>query len=78
VVLAELANRPAWQRQAACRQVGIEIFFAERGRSTGPATAICDTCSVREECLGTALADPATQGIWSGLSQRGRRGSAVA
>jgi hypothetical protein len=37
VVLAELVNRPAWHRQAACRGVDPELFFPERGQATRPA-----------------------------------------
>ena len=71
--LASIMKRPAWHRQAACRGVGTDAFFPERGESTDRATAVCEGRSVREECLSAALADPLSAGIWGGLSTRGRR-----
>ncbi len=72
-LLAELVNRPAWHRRAACRGMGTETFFIERGQSTAAATAISAGCEVRSECLSVALEHSDTQGVWGGLSRRGRR-----
>jgi len=72
-VLAELINRPAWHRQAACRGMGTDAFFPERGGSGADAKAICVGCTVREDCLSAASADPGTLGIWGGVSERGRQ-----
>ena len=43
--------------------MGPDTLFPERGESTDRATAVCDGCNVREECLSAALADPLTSGI---------------
>ncbi len=72
-LLAELVNRPAWHRRAACRGSGTDLFFPERGQSTERAKALCAGCEVREQCLSVAVADVTTQGVWAGTSERGRR-----
>ena len=45
-------------------------------RSADTNKATCDGCSVRQECLSAALADPLTARIWGGMSNRdgGARG----
>lgn len=73
VVLAELVSRPAWHRQAACKGVGPEVFFPERGQSSEGAKAVCGGCEVRQQCLADALANGDRHGIWGGMSERGRR-----
>jgi WhiB family redox-sensing transcriptional regulator len=72
-LLAEIVNRPAWHRQAACRGMGPDAFFVTRGESTDNAKAICERCAVHAECLDASLAEPRTMGVWAGLSERGRR-----
>ena len=54
--LEELVNGPAWRRSAACRGADPDLFFPERG-SHRPveALAYCEECSVRSECLASAL-----------------------
>ena len=64
---------PAWRALAACRGVDPELFFTERGESTGDAKAICRDCDVRADCLEYALANKEKFGIWGGLSERERR-----
>jgi WhiB family transcriptional regulator, redox-sensing transcriptional regulator len=71
--LLDIGRRPAWHAQAACQGMGTDTFFPERGQDARPAAAICDGCDVRADCLAAALAVQDTQGIWGGLSQRGRR-----
>jgi WhiB family transcriptional regulator, redox-sensing transcriptional regulator len=71
--LLDLFRRPAWHAQAACKGMGPDAFFPERGQSTAAALAVCEGCEVRSECLSTALADPDTQGVWGGLSGTGRK-----
>ena len=66
----------AWQRDAACRGLGIEesraIFFPSRGDSIDEARAICERCPVTEQCLEFALANNCI-GVWAGTSDRQRR-----
>jgi WhiB family redox-sensing transcriptional regulator len=83
VLLAELVNRPVWHRQAACRGVGVDLFII--GHATqyeDRARLLCAGCSVRPECLETALAISGTVGMWGGTTpverRQMRRGKAVA
>jgi WhiB family redox-sensing transcriptional regulator len=66
-------ERPRWQRRAACAGVNPELFFTERGESTGDAKEVCLGCCVRQECLDFALANGEKFGIWGGKSERERR-----
>ena len=63
----------AWQEQALCAQTDPEAFFPEKGGSTREAKAVCESCTVRAECLEYALANDERFGIWGGLSERERR-----
>jgi WhiB family redox-sensing transcriptional regulator len=71
--LEDLLNRPAWQRRAACRGVGPNVFFPKRGGTGREARAICAGCPVTEECLSFALDDEDNVGIWAGTSAPQRR-----
>lgn len=63
----------AWQADALCAQTDPEAFFPEKGGSTREAKRVCQSCSVRTECLEYALAQDERFGIWGGLSERERR-----
>lgn len=63
----------AWQRDALCAQTDPEAFFPEKGGSTREAKAVCESCTVRAECLEYALEHDERFGIWGGLSERERR-----
>ncbi|MDP9334657.1 MAG: WhiB family transcriptional regulator [Actinomycetota bacterium] len=68
--------RPAWHRDAACREHVAEanLWFPERGEPSEPAKRICAGCLVRVECAADALDQcQFTVGIWGGLSGRQRR-----
>ncbi len=75
-----------WVEQAACAEVGGDLFFPENGGSSRgqvrAAKAVCHECPVTAECLADALAtDELDWGIWGGLTVRerqrlGRRGAA--
>jgi len=68
--------RPAWQRRAACRGQGPEMFFArlgDDGAAVQAGKAVCQTCPVQPECLAFALADPMSRGVWGGTSQETRQ-----
>lgn len=68
-----LAERPAWQHQAACNNVDPDLFFPARGDSTREAKQVCRGCVVRDDCLEYALTNGEKYGIWGGLSERERR-----
>ncbi len=59
----------------ACRDRPDLSWFPELGESTAEAKAVCMRCSVRQECLEYAAADPDARryGIWGGTSSRERR-----
>ncbi|PID97530.1 MAG: transcription factor WhiB [Actinobacteria bacterium] len=71
--VAYLDGPLAWQQHALCAQTDPEAFFPEKGGSTREAKSVCQTCSVRAECLEYALAHDERFGIWGGLSERERR-----
>lgn len=62
-----------WQDFALCAQTDPDIFFPEKGGSTIPATSVCSSCRVREQCLEYALSHDIRHGIWGGLSDNDRR-----
>lgn len=62
-----------WQAKANCLGVDPDMFFPERGASTREAKAVCNGCSVRDDCLEYALVNGEKFGIWGGLSERERR-----
>ncbi len=66
-----LLDRPAWHEQAACRGVGPDVFFVDKGQSTAPAKALCDQCTVRQACGEAGLYED--HGIWAGMVPRARR-----
>jgi WhiB family redox-sensing transcriptional regulator len=63
------ARRPAWMADAACRAVGLDVFF---GADTTVARAVCAGCEVREPCLAYALAARIPDGMFGGLDGRER------
>ncbi len=83
-LLAELVNRPAWHRRAACRGVGVDAFIIGQGAQYEEGSRkLCAGCPVRQECLETALAHgDTTTGLWGGTTpverRKMRRGRAVA
>ena len=70
-----------WQLRAACRGPQSTVFFPpasaerrdEKRFRERHAKAICDTCTVRDECLSYALTIREQHGIWGGLNESERR-----
>lgn len=62
-----------WASQAACKGSDPELWFPERGDSTRPAVAICETCPVKSACLDYALRWNITSGVWGGKTARQRQ-----
>jgi WhiB family transcriptional regulator, redox-sensing transcriptional regulator len=62
-----------WLQAGACRGLDPATFFPERGEDERRGKAICQTCSVRTECLTYALDAGEKFGIWGGTSERQRR-----
>ena len=69
----DMFQRPEWHAQAACRGMGSEVFFPERGDKVSEAIAICEGCPVRQECLEFSLQNGERNGIWGGVPERRRR-----
>ncbi|MFT4147594.1 MAG: WhiB family transcriptional regulator [Micrococcaceae bacterium] len=63
----------SWQDDALCAQTDPEAFFPEKGGSTRDAKKVCNSCTVKAQCLEYALANDERFGIWGGLSERERR-----
>lgn len=74
-----------WQDDALCREVGADLFFPAdaddgnyRTHRYTEAKAVCAACTVRQECLESAMAregDTSHQyrgGLWGGLSPEQR------
>ena len=80
MTLEELVGpRPAWQTHAACRGMGVDLFFPALGESTEPARAICARCEVSQECIDYVMdAESGAPGVWgarpgrTGAGSRGR------
>lgn len=70
-----LDNRDfGWQDDAACKGKG-ELFFFERGSNKvriRQAKELCESCLVKEECLGFALDNRFEFGIYGGKTPNER------
>lgn len=66
-------RRPAWQKDALCREYQHLLWHPGRGQSAEPALQICGRCAVRPECLAWAMADPSLLGVLGGTSYKTRR-----
>ena len=69
----------AWQDRAACRGVGTEDFYLDRGSTTQAQEIVakyCTPCEVREQCLEAHMGEQ--HGIWGGTTARWRRAWRVA
>ena len=63
-----------WAEKANCQGLPPEWFYPERGESTAPAKAVCQSCVVAGPCLEWALSYPMeSAGIYAGTSSRDRR-----
>jgi WhiB family redox-sensing transcriptional regulator len=70
---ADTATAETWRQDALCAETDPEAFFPEKGGSTREAKRVCTGCTVRVECLESALTNDERFGIWGGLSERERR-----
>lgn len=72
--------RPEWMADGACHGQGPGLFFAPyaerveaREVRLDAASAVCDSCAVRDACLGWALKHRIEHGFWGGRTARERR-----
>jgi WhiB family redox-sensing transcriptional regulator len=70
---------PEWWNQAACREMGDELFFdpydeprSAQLRRISLAKTICGQCAVQARCREYALQQGEPYGIWGGLSEHER------
>lgn len=68
--------RPAWMRDALCREHPEVSFFPELGESAEPAKSVCARCAVSVECLAYAI-EHREDGVWGGTTARTRRSAAT-
>ncbi len=73
-----LLRRRDWLADGACRDEDPDLFFPST--SQGPsarqilaAKAVCASCAVRRECLGYALEDTHSYGVWGGTTEEERK-----
>lgn len=73
VVLELDLRRPDWQKDAACRGMGPELFFPPRGESPAAAKAVCATCPITDKCYEYARTNHERAGVWGGRTGRARQ-----
>jgi WhiB family redox-sensing transcriptional regulator len=56
-----------------CRYEPPSTFFPSDGVGVEAAKRLCETCSVKEQCLEYALENRIDHGVWGGTSERQRR-----
>lgn len=57
----------------ACKDVDTNLFFSELKSKVKKAKAICNSCSVKSECLEFALKDKIEFGIFGGVTADERK-----
>lgn len=70
-----------WQARAACRGPHSSVFFPpptferkeEKLQREARAKEICQTCSVKRDCLDYAVRIREPHGIWGGLNETERK-----
>lgn len=63
---------PVFNGDAACADVGGDLWFPEQGGRVDAAIRICSGCEIRVACLKWAL-DNDEQGLWGGISETQRK-----
>lgn len=79
--MSAVTSERAWQVKAACRGPQAAVFFPppsferkdEKLERESRAKAICEECSVIEDCRDYALRIREQHGIWGGLNELERR-----
>lgn len=67
-------TRPAWMRDALCREYPHVSFFPEKGEGAGPALQVCGRCLVMLDCRAWAIADPSLDhGVLGGMTAQTRK-----
>lgn len=61
----------SWAQKAVCLGKSEELFV--KGAEQNRAKAMCNSCTVRAECLAEALDNRIEWGVWGGMTERERR-----
>lgn len=74
----ETLEAPAWQLDAACRDMPTDLFFPighgeDAQAQANQAKAVCRACLVRSTCLDYALAGNMLYGVFGGMSEEERK-----
>lgn len=56
-----------WKDYAACKGMGPELFFPERGQSHAPGKRVCARCPVTAQCTQYADDTGSEHGMWGGV-----------
>lgn len=59
---------PRWSDNAACLQIGGDLFFSDERADTKKAKAICRTCPVLAACTAWALRVRPAYGVVAGMT----------
>lgn len=64
-----------WRSVAACRGMQVALFYPESSDDAGyeAARQICESCSVRTDCLAEAVGNREVDGMWGGATPKERR-----
>lgn len=65
-----------WFINRNCNHAESGIFCTDDIEMIRAAKAICRTCLVRNECLAYAITHREFKGVWGGMSEKDRRGTA--
>jgi len=68
-----------WQPKAECLGEDTDFFYIDERSPNQPAMQVCARCSVRTQCLITAIESNERWGIWGGMlsQERSRLRNAV-
>jgi len=61
-----------WMGQGRCKDMDPGVFFPSDWIGVQSAQRVCVECTVRGRCLGYALTNRITDGVWGGTSERQR------
>lgn len=67
---------PEWMYQAACAEVGGDLWYPEKGSNgvvIDRVRAICAACPVKSQCLDYAMSNVEIWGIFGGLTYKERQ-----
>lgn len=76
--MSTMAEDREWMIDGACTGKPADLFYPTQGHVPRPAVEICDTCTVKKECLDYSIEIQDWEGVWGGVPGRKRRAIAKA